>query len=267
MRFLIVDTYYPTFLRDFYASRPELAAQSYASQWRALMDQCFGTANFYSTHLRELGHEAEEVVPNCEPLQRQWARENSVTLDETLRYSLIFRRKVVPWLRRLPRDDWFFTILEAQVKAQRPDVLYVQDMHAIPPFFLQAVRPYVKKIVGQIASPTHPGADFRDYDLILTSFPHFVDRFRQEGLNSEYFRIGFEPKRTDTAHPNGAGRCGLCRRDFFGPFTARSFSGNHRAGAARRLLGLRRRKPPARLAAADALPRGRLGTGDVSSPA
>ena len=194
MRFLIVDTYYPAFLRDFYAAHSGLSVEPYQDQWRALMDQCFGTADFYSTHLRELGHEAVEVVPNCEPMQRQWARENGVTVDESLRYSLILRRRIVPWLRRTPHDDWLFTILEAQVKAQRPDILYIQDMHAIPPFFLEAVRPYAKKIVGQIASPPHPNADFRNYDLILTSFPHFVERFRKEGLKSEYFRIGFEPK-------------------------------------------------------------------------
>ena len=194
MKILLVDTYYPAFLRDFYASQPGLAAQPYAAQWRTLMDQCFGTADFYSTHLRELGHEAEEVVPNCEPMQRQWAREQGVALDETLETSLIFRRKVVPWLRRTPRDDWFYSILEAQVKAYRPDVLYIQDMHRIAPFFLQAVRPFAGRIVGQIAYPLPVNADFRGYDLILTSFPHFVDRFRQQGLKSEYLRIGFEPK-------------------------------------------------------------------------
>ena len=193
MRFLIADTYYPAFLRDFYAARPVLSSQPYAVQWQTLMDTCFGTSDFYSSHLRELGHEAEEVVPNCEPLQRQWAAEHGVALDETLHYSVQLRRKIVPWVRRIPRDNWFFTILEAQVKASQPDILYVQDMHALPPFFLRAVRPYVKRIVGQIASPTHAGADFRDYDLILTSFPHFVDRFREAGLKSEYFRIGFEP--------------------------------------------------------------------------
>ena len=193
MRFLIADTYYPAFLRGFYAARPALPLQPHAAQRRALMDECFGTSDFYSTHLRDLGHEAEEVVPNCEPMQRQWARENNLALDETPQFSLVLRRKVVPWVRRTPRDDWFFTILEAQVKAARPDILYIQDMHALPPFFLRAVRPYVKKIVGQIASPAHPGADFRDYDLVLTSFPHFVERFRQAGVQSEYFRIGFEP--------------------------------------------------------------------------
>ncbi len=194
MRFLIADTYYPAFLSEFYASRPALSSQPYSVQWRALIGQCFGTADFYSTHLRELGQEAEEVVANCEPLQRQWAKEQGIALDETRRRTLYFRRKIIPWLRTAPRDDWFFTLLEAQVKAYKPDILYVQDMHALPPFFLQAVRPFVKKIVGQIASPPASNADFREYDLVLTSFSHFVDRFRREGLQSEYFRIGFEPK-------------------------------------------------------------------------
>ena len=194
MRFLIADTYYPAFLGDFYAARPALAFQPYTRQWRALMEECFGTADFYSVHLRALGHEAEEVVPNCEPMQRQWAKENNVVFDETPQVSLHFRRRIVPWLRRAPRHDWLFTILEAQVRAQKPDIFYVQDMHALPAFFLRAIRPHVRKIVGQIASPTLPGADFRDYDLVLTSFPHFVQRFRQGGLKSEYLPLCFEPK-------------------------------------------------------------------------
>lgn len=194
MRFLIVDTYYPAFLGDFYARRPALGARPYAEQWRALMDECFGTADFYSTHLNELGQEAAEVVANCEPLQRRWAEENGVRMDERPRYSLRLRRRVVPWLTRAPRDNWYFSILEAQIQTLKPDVLYVQDMHALPPFFLQAVRPFVGRIVLQIASPVGPEAFLREYDLILSSLPHFVDRFRRDGLSSEHFRIGFEPK-------------------------------------------------------------------------
>ena len=30
--------------------------------------------------------------------------------------------------------------------------------------------------------------------MILTSFPHFVSRFRDRGIASEYFRIGFDPR-------------------------------------------------------------------------
>jgi hypothetical protein len=60
--------------------------------------------------------------------------------------------------------------------------------------FLQDVKPYVRLIVGQIACPISPAANFRPYDLILSSFPHFVEQFNREGLASEYFNLGFDPR-------------------------------------------------------------------------
>ena len=32
------------------------------------------------------------------------------------------------------------------------------------------------------------------YDVIFTSFPHFVERFRSAGVDTEYFRIGFDER-------------------------------------------------------------------------
>ena len=32
------------------------------------------------------------------------------------------------------------------------------------------------------------------YDVIFTSFPHFVERFRTAGIDTEYFRIGFDER-------------------------------------------------------------------------
>ncbi len=48
-------------------------------------------------------------------------------------------------------------------------------------------------IVGQIACPLPPRAYLKNFDLILTSFPHYVERFREMGMKSEYFKIAFEP--------------------------------------------------------------------------
>ena len=72
------------------------------------------------------------------------------------------------------------------------NVLYVQDMHMIAADFLRDAKSQVRLIVGQIASPYASQADFRPYDLVLTSFPHFVERFRRIGLKSEYYKLGFE---------------------------------------------------------------------------
>jgi len=36
--------------------------------------------------------------------------------------------------------------------------------------------------------------NLKEFQLILTSFPHYVNRFRSIGIKSEYFKIAFEPK-------------------------------------------------------------------------
>lgn len=195
MKILVVDAYYAAFLRSFYEQHPDLLRRSYAEHWRILMDQCFGTADFYSSNLVKLCHKATEVVANCEPLQRQWAKEHGIELVETKpRWTVRMRRGFIPWPQRIRSAEWFYTVLTAQVKHYRPDVLYIQDMNGTSPAFLHEVRPYVKLITGQIACPIGQGADFSEYDLVLSSFPHFVERFRQNGLTSEYFNLGFEPR-------------------------------------------------------------------------
>ena len=75
MRVLIVDTYYPAFLDRHYAERPRLAAAGYDEQLQSLIERCFGTSDAYSQNLRRLGHDAHEVIVNCESLQLRWAAE------------------------------------------------------------------------------------------------------------------------------------------------------------------------------------------------
>jgi len=190
MRILIIDTYYPAFLDSFYTRHVGLGNGPYAEQHQALMDECFGTSDFYSSNLIALGHEAAEIVANCEPLQRQWAKENGLAFEKWI----LGKRGVIPWPRRILSDDWLYPVLIAQVKSYRPDVLHIQDMNGTSASFLREVRRFVKLITGQIACPMNPDADFREYDLVLSSFPHFVERFRKEGLHSEYFNLGFEPR-------------------------------------------------------------------------
>lgn len=169
MRVLIVDTCYPAFLDAHYATRPSLAEQEYESQWRALMDRCFGTFDAYSHHLRPLGHEAHEVVANCAPLQAAWAREHGLASDAT-------------------------DVLLAQLRAFAPDVVYVQDVHFPSDDVLTGFRDVARLVVGQIASPPPRAERLQRFDLLLTSFPHFVDRFRSLGIDSEYFRLGFDSR-------------------------------------------------------------------------
>jgi spore maturation protein CgeB len=179
VRVLIVDTWYPRVLERIY-ERQGLTDASYDEQWRSLMGTFFGTADAYSHHLGELGHAAHEYVVNCEPLQATWLRENG----ERVRSSL---------LRRIPRTD---LVLLAQAAAFAPDVVYVQNLVALAPATLRRLR-RSHLVVGQIASELPDPGRLRLFDLVLTSFPHFVDRLRGLGVQSEYFRIGFDPRVLD----------------------------------------------------------------------
>lgn len=194
MKILIVDTYYQAFLKRFYQANGNLQQANYNTQLHHLLDACFGTSDFYSRHLNELGCEAHDLVVNCLPLQQAWAKAHQVPLSAlALKVPHRFFRLplVGAWLANLPG---LLEVAVAQIKAARPDVLYCQDLSFFPGEVLRQLKPYVRLIVGQIASPLPPDSFVKGYDLILTSFPHFVDRLRAKGVGSEYFRIGFDER-------------------------------------------------------------------------
>jgi len=194
MRILIVDIYYRPFLHWCYGQHPGLEHQLYSEQLHFLLSQCFGTADFYSFNLMKLGHEAKEIIANCEPLQRQWARENGLRMERhwpkfTLRH---WHGLPFPMLHR--NYGWLFGILVEQIKAYKPDVLYVQDLGWIPQDILGKIREYVHLVVAQHGSALpHPEACV-GYDLILSCVPTFVESFRKLGVRSEFLALGFEAK-------------------------------------------------------------------------
>jgi spore maturation protein CgeB len=200
MRIVIVDTYYPRFVERVYAAHPGLANEPYEQQWKFLMRECFGTADFYSRNLKAIGHDATEIVANCTPLQAQWVRENARGAWHLRPPSSILRR-IAQRLGR-SRPDWLDSVLIAQVARMRPDVLHIQDMPGTSRQLLRQLRPYVGVITGQIACEYDRAADFSDYDLVLSSLPHYVDRFRQAGWPSAYFQLGFEASIRERLEPH-----------------------------------------------------------------
>jgi len=194
MKIVIVDTYYPAFLARFYAQKNGLAANDYSIQMQALMNACFGTSDFYSRHLNSLGCEAHDLVVNCIPLQQAWANANNVPFSH-LALKIPHRLFRLPILGKfLAGLPGLMDVAIAQIKAAKPDVLYCQDLSFFPSEVLHELKQHVRLVVGQIACPLPPESFLKGYDLILTSFPHFVYRLRELGVASEYFRIGFDER-------------------------------------------------------------------------
>jgi hypothetical protein len=99
-------------------------------------------------------------------------------------------------------------VLEQQVEHFRPDVILNHDIGFIDDVGLRRMRSHYGMLLGQIASPIPEGRDFRQYDLMLSSLPNLIERFRQIGVDAEFHRLGFEPRVLERISSEGSNiRC------------------------------------------------------------
>ncbi len=180
-RFLIVNTDYSRFLTELYAGHPGLEHASYEKQLAVRNGSLFGVSDFYPRNLVDLGHPAVEFSINNRSLQTAWAREHGLKLPAASTPRLVLRRGILPWLVR-DRAVWMEQVLAAQIEEFRPDVVLTHSLSDLRPAFWRRMRNHYRLLVGQIASPLSTDIDLTPFDLMLSSLPNFVERFRQAGL-------------------------------------------------------------------------------------
>lgn len=183
MRILKLGVYYPAYLEQFYGARPGLEREDYATQHAALIHDAFGSADFWTAALRNLGHVTADLVINAEPLQRAWAREQDL-----------------PW----PAGEWALAVGREQVKAFRPDVLLVADYSTVTYAFLRQLQsecPSIRLTLIWCGAPYRNGEVFRACDLVLSCVPELVDDFRAQGLRAEHLNHAFEPRVLESLAP------------------------------------------------------------------
>lgn len=166
---VFLHMYYPAFINGLYGKHPELPCKTYQEQLDELRNTRFGDSDFYSRNLRAAGWKADDLILNVAPLQSVWAKEHNVAAESLSPIAI------------------------EQLVHLRPDVLYLQDISVASHAFIKAIRPYVKLIVGQIASPIPDGAYTEGFDILISSFPHFVEQFRRKGVAAYYQPLAFEP--------------------------------------------------------------------------
>ena len=216
MKFLILNVYNAPFIADIYRQSPGLEKRPYLEQLQAHTSKGFHTGDFYSMNLKRLGHEAEDVVINSFTLQQQWAAENNFIghtlapapahLDAAPLLTAVAKRLLPGRVRRALRsmvegesasrheslDERRYQIIAAQVKSARPDVVINVAMSFTNDDLMTQIRRHTRLLIGQTGWPVSKGETYKGYDLILSSLPNFVEEFRQQGLPSELFRLGFE---------------------------------------------------------------------------
>ena len=243
MRFLILNADYPLFLEWLYTRHAGMELQPYAEQLRMRYESLFGVADFYSGNLRALGHEASDLYVNNQALQQAWMREQygptACEVPDDSRPTPVARlrtiagrtplRRLKPFLTRWldhqasRQRSWGEQVLVKQIRHYRPDVVLNQDMCWAGGQFWREMKPYIRLLVGQIASPLPKDGDLGAYDLVVSSLPNFVDYFKRHGVKSELHRLAFEPRVLEIA-ASTADACEPIDLSFVGSLTA-----DHRA--------------------------------------
>ena len=171
MKFLQIHSFYPHYLRSFYAARPGLATQSYELQFDVLLSDGFTASHLYAPPLARLGYDARLLIGNCEPLQRAWLAENS---------SSSFG------------GHWLYDVTRKQVEAYRPDVLYISDPITFDSRFVRSLsyRPHV--VYGWRAAEFPAWVDMTSFDLILSNEQGCMRQAESHGARAtQHFRPGF----------------------------------------------------------------------------
>src|SRR5687767_14873173 len=126
LNFMIIDTYYPSFLDSFYKEHPDINTLSYTKHLNILLNECFGTSDSYSHNLKLLGHNAIDIIANDKILQSKWSKEHRINFSEN---KMLERLQNAPLLHRyFGRPGWSQELILEQVKHTSPDIVYVHDL-------------------------------------------------------------------------------------------------------------------------------------------
>jgi len=173
-RFQKFTTFYPKFVNQLIENNPDIAGLSFDEMHDRFARTRFGWSDWFATHMRMLGNEAEDHFVNIKPLQVSWAREHGVRFSEKA------------WLR---------DIVVAQINVSNPDVVFLEDTYLFDKKFRRLLRESVNKgtvFMGWKASSVRDLSEFNDLDAILSSIPDMVRQFRERGAKSYHVRHGFE---------------------------------------------------------------------------
>ncbi|KPA15174.1 Capsule polysaccharide biosynthesis, partial [Candidatus Magnetomorum sp. HK-1] len=162
-------TYDQVFIESFYHKNRELLSKSYTTQKKHIFAECFGESNFYSKGLQKAGWNTENFIINCQPLQSALTKENNFSGNS-------------------------LEIIIEQIRRFTPEVVYLHNLEICTAEFIVAIRPYTKLIVGQIDTPISPNTYIKGFDIIFSSFPHFVKKFREAGITAYYQSLSFAPQ-------------------------------------------------------------------------
>ena len=159
-----------------YLDNPLLQTLSYQQQHNFILQGFYTYADSFSRSMNGLGNESVELLFDIEKLQKQWAKENNLHLQEG--------------------QHWQVKIITAQLKKIKPDVVYIQGMCNIDSIYLESIKeqiPNLRLIVQYTGAPFF-WEQIDNKALLLVGTPHMREQAKERGLNATLVYHSFDPE-------------------------------------------------------------------------
>ncbi|MCP4351339.1 MAG: glycosyltransferase [Desulfobacterales bacterium] len=174
----IAPLHYDTPMLKLYAQNTELRFKPYAEQQKILFEMAYVYSDSFSRRMRELGHDACEIVYDLEILQKKWAAEKGIKYDP---------------------DNWQNDIMLKQIEDIKPDVIYFQDIWSLPYSIrknLKDIFPFIRLIVIFRGFPGITPPDLlqqlANADVLLVGSPILLEKCKDAGIRSHLVYHSFD---------------------------------------------------------------------------
>lgn len=160
-------------LAHFNRLNPGFRELDYAEQQQRLFAARYLYSDAFSRAMRERGHEAREIVMDCDAMQRRWALEHGVPFHE---------------------ERWKTELVLHQLDALRPDVLYLQDVFTIPAAIRGDLKnrfPFLKLVVLYRGSFGHFDK-LGGLDHVFAATPDILEKVRAAGCSGSLLYHAFD---------------------------------------------------------------------------
>lgn len=142
-----------------YQKRPDLINQPFVVQLDAFFEEKISHAGGFIEAMNDIGNESYEIFYDCRIMQQTWAREKGLKYDE---------------------GQWQTDILLAQLMDIQPEVVYLQDIYAMPLGMRNILKELVPSIRIKAIQKGYPGerSDLSDADILFVSSPILYERYK-----------------------------------------------------------------------------------------
>jgi spore maturation protein CgeB len=201
-RFLFLIENYNLFYSRYYENHPSIHNKDYQEQLSELLGTHYYHSDSYASAFEKKGFVAATIIPDCNPLQLTWLRENNYPLYLRWKAGTLSRSFQARVLKNYNTyQEIQMQTLKAQIAAFKPDVIFVYSGVNVSRAVLEMCKEKNIRLILNWSTFILPGLPYDCYDFVISSARQLKDEFAELGVRCLEFQQAFDDRILQTLGP------------------------------------------------------------------